>query len=154
MKQHASCFQAARVQMRPSRCNLSDLGDRCPCLGRIGKIEGAARRLIQQGGVRIESERVTDIETFIETDCTLWAGKKRAVQIKGRTNRLGAAHKLGVLMKTSQRSVLILGLLMSTSITLAETSDAAPLCNRIQPAKRKQSAQAPTCRRLTRTTKH
>ena len=52
-------------------------------LGELAKSKGAARRLIQQGGVRIESERVTDIETFIETDCTLWAGKKRAVQIQG-----------------------------------------------------------------------
>jgi tyrosyl-tRNA synthetase len=49
----------------------------------LAKSKGAARRLIQQGGVRIESDRVTDIETTITQDCTLWAGKKRAVQIRG-----------------------------------------------------------------------
>jgi tyrosyl-tRNA synthetase len=49
----------------------------------LAKSKGAARRLIQQGGVRIESDRVTDIEASITKDSTLWAGKKRAVQIRG-----------------------------------------------------------------------
>ena len=69
-------------------------------------------------------------------------GQETGSSDRGRTNRLGAAHKLGVLLKTSQRSVLILGLLMSACSGGNERR--RPLCNRIQPAKRKQSAQAPT----------
>jgi tyrosyl-tRNA synthetase len=49
----------------------------------LAKSKGAARRLIQQGGVRIETDRVTDIEAKITEDVTLWAGKKRAVQLRG-----------------------------------------------------------------------
>lgn len=50
--------------------------------GELAKSKGAARRLIQQGGVRLNEARVCAIDAVIEGDVTLWAGKKRAVQLR------------------------------------------------------------------------
>lgn len=50
--------------------------------GELAKSKGAARRLIQQGGVRLNEARVASIDALIEGDVTLWAGKKRAVQLR------------------------------------------------------------------------
>ena len=47
----------------------------------LAKSRGAARRLIQQGGVRIEKEKVGDVEAQVVQDCVVWAGKKRAVRV-------------------------------------------------------------------------
>ncbi len=43
--------------------------------------KGAARRLIQQGGARFESDKITDVEHSLDAPGVLWAGKKRAVRI-------------------------------------------------------------------------
>jgi tyrosyl-tRNA synthetase len=45
------------------------------------KSKGEARRLIKQGGARIESERVTSVDAVLESEGVVWAGKKRAVRI-------------------------------------------------------------------------
>ena len=50
--------------------------------GELAASKGAARRLIQQGGVRLNRDRVGSIDATINEDVTLWAGKKRAVQIR------------------------------------------------------------------------
>jgi tyrosyl-tRNA synthetase len=47
------------------------------------KSKGEARRLIKQGGARIEGERVTSVDAILASDAVLWAGKKRAVRILG-----------------------------------------------------------------------
>ena len=54
--------------------------------GDLAKSKGAARRLIQQGGVRLNQDRVGSIDAVIEGDVTLWAGKKRAVQVRQMTS--------------------------------------------------------------------
>ena len=51
-------FSSGKGTNAPSRCNCRS-HDRALVLGELAKSKGAARRLIQQGGVRIESERVT-----------------------------------------------------------------------------------------------
>lgn len=50
--------------------------------GQLAQSKGAARRLIQQGGVRLNADKVQSIEAQIDDEITLWAGKKRAVQIR------------------------------------------------------------------------
>jgi tyrosyl-tRNA synthetase len=45
--------------------------------------KGAARRLIQGGGVRIDSCKVTDAGAVLTDDGVLWAGKKRCVRVVG-----------------------------------------------------------------------
>ena len=50
--------------------------------GQLAQSKGAARRLIQQGGVRLNADKVQSIEASIDDEITLWAGKKRAVQIR------------------------------------------------------------------------
>ena len=47
----------------------------------LANSNGAARRLIQGGGVRIGDTKVTDIHANLEAECVLWAGKKRCVRI-------------------------------------------------------------------------
>jgi len=42
---------------------------------------GAARRLIQGGGVRIGDQKVTDIGATVDEECVVWAGKKRCVRV-------------------------------------------------------------------------
>ena len=49
--------------------------------GGLTPSKGAARRLIQQGGARFESDRITDVEHQLEGPGVLWAGKKRAVRL-------------------------------------------------------------------------
>jgi tyrosyl-tRNA synthetase len=41
-----------------------------------------ARRLVQQGGVRIDDEQVKEVETVIDKDCLLQLGKRRYKNIK------------------------------------------------------------------------
>lgn len=43
--------------------------------------KGAARRLIQQGGARFDTEKIVDVEYEIAGPGVLWAGKKRAVRL-------------------------------------------------------------------------
>lgn len=43
--------------------------------------KGAARRLIQQGGVSVGEARVGDVAATLDHEAVLWAGKKRAVRI-------------------------------------------------------------------------
>jgi tyrosyl-tRNA synthetase len=47
----------------------------------LAQSKGAARRLIQQGGARFESEKILDVEYEIAGPGVLWAGKKRAVRL-------------------------------------------------------------------------
>ncbi len=47
----------------------------------LTKSKGEARRLIKQGGARIDKERITDPEATLDREAILWAGKKRAVRI-------------------------------------------------------------------------
>jgi tyrosyl-tRNA synthetase len=47
----------------------------------LAKSRGAARRLIQQGGARIGTIKVGDIDAMVEIESVVWAGKKRAVKV-------------------------------------------------------------------------
>ena len=47
----------------------------------LAQSNGAARRLIQGGGVRIGDVKVTDTQAQLDGECVLWAGKKRCVRV-------------------------------------------------------------------------
>ena len=47
----------------------------------LAQSNGAARRLIQGGGVRIGDNKVTDIAATVTEECVVWAGKKRCVRV-------------------------------------------------------------------------
>ena len=47
----------------------------------LAQSNGAARRLIQGGGVRIGDNKVTDIGATVSGECVVWAGKKRCVRV-------------------------------------------------------------------------
>jgi tyrosyl-tRNA synthetase len=47
----------------------------------LTKSKGAARRLIRQGGARIDQDKITDAAAVLDREAVLWAGKKRAVRI-------------------------------------------------------------------------
>jgi len=47
----------------------------------LTKSKGEARRLIKQGGARIDKARITDPDATLDHEAILWAGKKRAVRI-------------------------------------------------------------------------
>ena len=47
----------------------------------LAQSNGAARRLIQGGGVRIGDAKITDIAATVDEPCVVWAGKKRCVRV-------------------------------------------------------------------------
>ena len=47
----------------------------------LAQSTGAARRLIQGGGVRVGDTKVTDTQAQLDAECVLWAGKKRCVRV-------------------------------------------------------------------------
>ena len=47
----------------------------------LAQSNGAARRLIQGGGVRVGDTKVTDTQAQLDAECVLWAGKKRCVRV-------------------------------------------------------------------------
>ncbi len=48
----------------------------------FGISKSEARRLVQQGGVRIDDEQIKDIEFVVSKDCTIQLGKRRFKNIK------------------------------------------------------------------------
>jgi tyrosyl-tRNA synthetase len=49
---------------------------------KLCKSKGEARRLIKGGGVRLDAEKVTQMDAMLEQECIVWAGKKRCVQAR------------------------------------------------------------------------
>jgi tyrosyl-tRNA synthetase len=41
----------------------------------------AARRLIQQGGARVDDEKIDDIGYLLDREAVIWAGRKKAVRV-------------------------------------------------------------------------
>ncbi len=48
----------------------------------LAQSKGQARRLIQQGGVRVGESKVSDVDLVLHEPVMLWKGKKQAVQVK------------------------------------------------------------------------
>ncbi len=51
-------------------------------VGGLAKSKSEARRLVEQGGVRLDDTRLTDPFASVEAPGVLWAGKKKAVRIQ------------------------------------------------------------------------
>ena len=47
----------------------------------FAKSNSDARRLIEQGGVSLGDQKVSDVKAVIAEPCVLWAGKKRAMRV-------------------------------------------------------------------------
>ncbi len=47
----------------------------------FAKSNSDARRLIEQGGVSLGDQKVSDVKAVISEPCVLWAGKKRAIRV-------------------------------------------------------------------------
>ena len=50
----------------------------------LARSKSEARRLVQQGGVRLNGEQIRDIEHMVDVDGVLQVGKRRFVQVKRR----------------------------------------------------------------------
>jgi tyrosyl-tRNA synthetase len=48
---------------------------------KLAASKGAARRLIKGGGVRIGTEKITDVSAIVDAESVVWAGKKRCVRV-------------------------------------------------------------------------